>query len=566
MKQFWHLSLLQLKDKIDFSWVKSKKTVIQTIVFGVLKFAVVAVVAFALLYLLTLIGFVNKYQDAVPLFTIFLAVMFVLNVASCTYNLMRTLYFADDNKVLITFPVTANKLFFSKIFVYFLFELKKSLSILVPVILGFLIFEAIGYKGTEITIWSFFWMPIPVVIFVLVQVLLSSILSIPFLYIYRFFRKNPILDLIGIIILIGAGLFLVIRAISLIPEDIDLDIQWPAFVHSFESFIIAVDKYMYPMNLYSRVFTGEFGVVVGTHYGLNWLTFVKALAALGAAALFGLIAFLLIRPFYFKMMNKTFEFDKNPNLVQKKNIRHKKYVTFANKEFKLSFRDFDISGSYLAIYLIVPILLFFMDKVISAISTSMRGDNIAIAVNLLLTILPLLASNSTIATLYSKEGRTAYITKSNPVNPFVPLTSKLLFNLLFCIPSIVGCAIIFGYFLSGEEMVNLAVPILFALSVLLLQYAHIFFCAAQDLMNPQNEAYATTGSDFNNPNETRATIAAFVISFLIAILFYFMLTESMASYNDYISAFVRLLVLSAALFAGLLYLFIKKVQVFYFEK
>ena len=178
MKQFWHLSLLQLKDKIDFSWVKSKKTLIQTIVFGVLKFAVVAVVAFALLYLLTLIGFVNKYQDAVPLFTIFLAVMFVLNVASCTYNLMRTLYFADDNKVLITFPVTANKLFFSKIFVYFLFELKKSLSILVPVILGFLIFEAIGYKGTEITIWSFFWMPIPVVIFVLVQVLLSSILSL----------------------------------------------------------------------------------------------------------------------------------------------------------------------------------------------------------------------------------------------------------------------------------------------------------------------------------------------------------------------------------------------------
>ena len=566
MKQFWHLSLLQLKDKIDFSWVKSKKTLIQAIVFGVLKFAIVAVVAFALLYLLTLIGFVNKYQDAVPLFTIFLAVMFVLNVASCTYNLMRTLYFADDNKVLITFPVTANKLFFSKIFGYFLFELKKSLSILVPVILGFLIFEAIGYKGTEITIWSFFWMPIPVAMFVLVQVLLSSILSIPFLYIYRFFRKNPILDLIGIIILIGAGLFLVIRAISLIPDDIDLDIQWPAFVHSFESFIIAVDKYMYPMNLYSRVFTGEFGVVVGTHYGLNWLTFAKALAALGAAALFGLIAFLLIRPFYFKMMNKTFEFDKNPNLVQKKNIRHKKYVTFANKEFKLSFRDFDISGSYLAIYLIVPILLFFMDKVISAISTSMRGDNIAIAVNLLLTILPLLASNSTIATLYSKEGRTAYITKSNPVNPFVPLTSKLLFNLLFCIPSIVGCAIIFGYFLSGEEMVNLAVPILFALSVLLLQYAHIFFCAAQDLMNPQNEAYATTGSDFNNPNETRATIAAFVISFLIAILFYFMLTESMASYNDYISAFVRLLVLSAALFAGLLYLFIKKVQVFYFEK
>ena len=558
MKQFWHLSLFQLKDKIDFSWVKSRKTLIQAIVFGVLKFAVVVAVAFGLLYLLTLIGFVNKYQDALPLFTIFLVVMFTLNVISSTYNLMKTLYFADDNKVLITFPVTANKLFFSKIFVYFVFELKKSLSILVPVILGFLIFEIIGYKGTEITIWSFFYMPIPVVIFVLIQVLLASILSIPFLYIYQFLKKNPIIELIGVIVLVGAGLLLVIRAISLIPEDIDLNIQWPAFVKSFEDFIVAVDKYIYPMNLFSRVFTGEFGGA-GTHYAFNIWTFLKTLIAIGGAGLLGLIAFLLIRPFYFRMMNKTFEFDKNPNLAQKKNIRHKKYVTFANKEFKLSFRDFDISGSYLAIYIIVPILLFFMDKVISAISTSMRGDNIAIAVNLLLTILPLLASNSTIATLYSKEGRTAYITKSNPVNPFVPLTSKLLFNLIFCIPSIVGCAVIFGNFIASDATpVKIIIPIFFALSVLLLQYAHIFFCAAQDLMNPQNEAYATTGSDFNNPNETRATIAAFIASFIIAGLFYFMLTESMAS--------IRLFILSAALFGGFLYLFIKKVQVFYYEK
>ena len=566
MKQFWRLSLFQLKDKIDFSWVKSRKTLIQAIVFGVLKFAVVAALTFVLLYLLTFIKFIDKTSVSIKLLTLFLGVMFILNVASSTYNLMRTLYFADDNKVLITFPVTANKLFFSKIFVYFIFELKKSLSILVPAILGFLIFEFADFKGTQITIWSFFWMPIPVVIFVLIQVLLSSILSIPFLYIYRFFRKNPILDLIGIVILIGAGLFVVIWAISLIPEDIDLNVQWPTFVESFKNFVVSADQYMYPINYYSTIFIGEFNAAANANYGLNAMTFVKALIALGSAIILALIAFLLIKPFYFKMMNKTFEFDKNPNLVQKKNIRHKKYVTFANKEFKLSFRDFDISGSYLAIYLIVPILLFFMDKVISAISTSMRGDNIAIAVNLLLTILPLLASNSTIATLYSKEGRTAYITKSNPVNPFVPLTSKLLFNLLFCIPSIVGCAIIFGNFLSGEEMVNLAVPILFALSVLLLQYAHIFFCAAQDLMNPQNEAYATTGSDFNNPNETRATIAAFVVSFLIAILFYFMLTESMASYDSYVSAFIRLLILSAALFGGFLYLFIKKVQVFYFEK
>ena len=562
MKQLWQLTLLQLRDKIDFSWTKSKKTLIQTIVFGILKFAIVVALTFAVLFLLTFVDFLDKYDSTLPLLTVFLVVIFALNVGSATYNLMKSLYFADDNKVLITLPVTPNKLFFSKLLVYFFFEIKRSLGLLIPGIIGFLIFGAINYGGVEITIWSFFWMLIPVILLVLIQVLLASILSIPLLFIFRFFKKIPVLELIIVALLVGTGIFFVIRLISLIPEDIDLARDWLIFTGGFENFIKTIYKYAYPINLYSTTIVGEISMGGSTHYNLTWMTFVKTAIMLGAIVVLGLLTFFLIKPFYFKMMNKTFEFDKNPNLVQRKNIRHKKYVTFANKEFKLSFRDFDISGSYLAIYIIVPILLFFMDKVISAISTSMRGDNIAIAVNMLLTILPLLASNSTIATLYSKEGRTAYITKSNPVNPFLPLTSKLLFNLIFCIPSIVGCAVIFANF-SG---LGVGIAVMFALSVLLLQYAHIFFCAAQDIMNPQNEAYATTGSDFNNPNETRATIAAFIASFIVAFLLYFMLSESFTLTESYVSAFIRLLILSAALFAGFLYLFIRKIQAFYFEK
>ena len=358
-----------------------------------------------------------------------------------------------------------------------------------------------------------------------------------------------------------ALIVVIINLINLIPDDIDLDVQWPTMVKGFENFVINVDRYMYPINFYSRIFFGEMSGS-GIHYQLAPWTFVRAAISLGAAALLVLIAFLLIKPFYFKMIYRTFEYDKNPPLVTKKNVKHKKYVTFANKEFKLSFRDFDISGSYIAIYLIVPILLFFMDRVISAISTSMRGDNIAIALNVLLTILPLLASNSTIATLYSKEGRTAYLNKSNPVSPFIPLISKLLFNLLFSIPSIVACSIIFANF-SG---LGAFIAILFSLSALLIQYAHIFFCAAQDLMNPQNEAYATTGSDFNNPNESKATIVAFVGSFAIAIAFYFMLTESMRLHENYVSAFIRLFIIAVGLFAGLLLLFIMKIKAFYYEK
>ena len=566
MKQLLRLTLFQLKDKIDMSWMKSRKTLIQTIVFSVLKFVAVAVIVSGILFLLTKVGFLNKYHDIIRLFTMFLAVTMFLNLCSSTYNLSKSLYMADDNKVLITFPVNANKLFFSKLFVYYFYELKRSFLLLIPGIFGFLVFEAFDFKSFEVNFLQIIWMIIPVIMLVAIQVLLASILSIPFLYIYRLFKRNQIFDLILVAIGVSAFIFVVVKLINLIPDDIDLDRQWPSMVNGFAKFIETFDDYAYPVNYYSRIFFGE---IAGTgttwndvHYQLLGFTFLRALIALGVLTILGLVAFLLIRPFYFTMIYKTFEYDKNPQLVMRKNVKHKKYVTFANKEFKLSFRDFDISGSYIAIYIIVPILLFFMDRVISAISTSMRGNNIAIAVNVLLTILPLLASNSTIATLYSKEGRTAYLTKSNPVNPFIPLTSKLLFNLVFSVPSIIACSIIFANF-SG---LGVPIAVLFSVSVLLIQYAHIFYSAAQDIMNPQNEVYATTGSDFNNPNEARATVMAFIGSFAITVVLYFMLVESNALHGNYLSAFIRLFVVAAFLFAGFLYLFIKKIQAFYYEK
>ena len=561
MKQLFQLTLFQLKDKVDMSWMKSKKTLIQSIVFGVLKFLLVVAIVFAVLFALSYVGFISKYQDVLPLFTMFLSVITFLSLCSSTYNLTKSLYLADDNKVLITFPVNANKLFFSKLFVYFFYELKKSFLLLIPGVFGFLLFETIGFKGRELSALTLLWMIIPIILLVVIQVLLSAVISIPFMYIYRLFKRNQIFDLIVVGAAVTVFIIAVINLINLIPDDIDLDRQWPSMVNGFENFIVAFDKYAYPINLYSRVFFGE-SSSSGFHYQLVGMTFLKTLIAIGVIGLLTLFAFLLIRPVYFKMIYKTFEFDKNPQLAAKKNVKHKKYVTFANKEFKLSFRDFDISGSYIAIYIIVPILLFFMDRVISAISTSMRGNNIAIAVNALLTILPLLASNSTIATLYSKEGRTAYLTKSNPVNPFIPLTSKLLFNLLFCVPSIIACAVIFANF-SG---LGVPIAVLFSVSVLLIQYAHIFYCAAQDIMNPQNEVYATTGSDFNNPNEAKATVMAFIGSFVLTVVLYFMLVESMSLHENYLSAFIRLLIIAAFLFAGFLYLFIKKIQAFYYEK
>ena len=57
MKELKALVLMQLKDKLDLGFVKTKKTLIRKIVFTLLKFVIVAAVAFVARYLLGLFMF-----------------------------------------------------------------------------------------------------------------------------------------------------------------------------------------------------------------------------------------------------------------------------------------------------------------------------------------------------------------------------------------------------------------------------------------------------------------------------------------------------------------------------
>lgn len=560
-KSFFYLTLLQIKDKMKFSLRKpdgkfDTKTIIQKMVFFILKFALIAGGVALICFFINFLGIIAK-TEFVNLYIIFYFVFVTLALISNTVQLMRDLYYSDDNKVLVTMPVSSSQLFLSKIIVFAINDFIKAFEILVPVTLGFAI---ITCSIDQISLGSIFWSFIPLFITNGVLVLLAAFLSIPALYIYKFFKTYPITELIGLILLTGIGITVVILLISLIPEDIDLINQWPAMRNTLQNAINDFIKYIYP-----------FAFVVNTMFGSRNESLVFRLTGenfahfgilVGILALLVLIAYFVIKPFYFNMMTKTFEFDKIAVLAPKKNVKHKKYVTFSNKEFKLSFRDVDISGSYLVVYIITPILLYFIDTVFSAINTRLEGDIMTFSFNILLIVLPYLASNSMIATMYSKEGRTAYLKKTKPIDAMVPLTSKLLFNLVFSVPSIIGCAVVFGNFAN----IGVFPPIAVAVSVLLIQYGHIFFCATRDIMNPQNEVYATNGEQLSNPNERVATIVAFVLSFAVAGLTWFFLLEANGKYGDLTWAFIRLTIMSVLIFGSFLALYILYVKAYYYEK
>ena len=127
------LIAMQLKDKLDLGFVKNKGQLIRKIVFFILRFIIVGVISFALFYVASFFKiFHNSPFLPTSLMTIVLTIIFVISTITSSNELLKSLYLAKDNALLVTYPTTLNKVFFSKIVVYYLYELYKNFTFVVP--------------------------------------------------------------------------------------------------------------------------------------------------------------------------------------------------------------------------------------------------------------------------------------------------------------------------------------------------------------------------------------------------------------------------------------------------
>ena len=564
IKEIWKkmkpLVLFQLSDKLDFAWMKSKKNAIRKIVFAVAKFAIIVGVISLLLWLFNYLGIINS-AEMVDLYVMFFTLIMVLLLLSDTHHLMRSLYYAEDNKLLVTFPVSSTLLFFSKILDFFVFDFIKNLGLLIPVSFGFAVG---GIILGQIEVATLFWLLIPLIFASAIIVLLASLISVPYLFIYRLFKLAPILELITLLIITALIVIGVVFMINLIPDDIDLIRQWPAMRNTAQNFISDLCEKVLPFTFVVRTMFGKHGASY-LGYRLVGSCFVDFAILFGVFVGLVALCYIAIKPFFFYMMTKSFEFEKNVIDEPKPNKKRERYLTFINKELILSIRDIDISGSFLLIYILAPILLFFINNVYAAISTNLSGEMMIFGFNILLMLLPYLASNSVIATIYSREGRAAYMKKTKPISLIFPLSSKVFIYIICSSISIMACGFIFGNFAAATGLEPIC-PILLTISIIFLQIGHMFYSATLDIMNPQNESYATTGSSENNQNENRSTIVAFIGAIIFAFLGYLFMVECHKEDGYYLIAFIKLLVIAMFVAASTFYLFVKKIKAYYYEK
>ena len=543
------LVLMQLKDKIDFSFLKSKKKTIFKTVYTILAFVGLT----ALIYLmfniivgLHLFSFARALNFRV--YVLLLTILFSLAFFSCLVNVTKTLYFSKDNQVLLTMPVTNGTIFTSKLIVCLIYELLKNVTYILP------FFFAYGLV-MGLSILYFLWAIFALIFLTVLIVSVCGILSIPAMWIGILFRKHKSLEIASTILVIGGIIAFVVYVINLIPTDIDLVRDWGRIYwdiqHFLQGFVETVPVFDYLVQLLSGMAWNTYSFSLFTTR--NLLTFINCTTTILVSL--GLIA-LLSRPLFLKMASNPFEYKKRVIKNFGKNRKMRPFVSSAFRNAQVIFRTSNLILSVVAASILMPIAILLQLKVFGAMDTRILGNYMGIAFNVLVILLISLSSNVVIASAYSREGNSSYLNKVNPVPYKVPLTGKLVLNALICIFSIVVSTIIISSFAN----IGVFQTILLMISLVLIYIAHLLWSAELDIMNPQNRLYQTTGSNQKNPNETKSTIIAFFMSGIFAFLAYFLMAENVNV------VFVKLLFISLAVFLIRGYLYFTRIRLYYKEK
>lgn len=541
------LCKMQLKDRINLSFLKSVKQTIFKVVLSLLKFALITVVIYFGFYILSYLRLVSLLPG-VPenLFEVIFTCLMLLSIIVCSFGLVKTLYFAKDNFMLLTMPVDRSKVFLSKLIVFYIYEFIRNLNYFLPLLVAYGLINKMPF-------YYFFWLVLAMFIITLIPVCIGALLSIPLMYIQNFVKSYKFLEYTLVVVLItgvSVGLILVINSI---PANFDLIGTWGTTFWNIQNFLNTFNKIFMP-------FTWMSIAIVGKRYGISnnlfrleqWISILIILG--GIAIIFGL-TYLLVRPMYFHMASTPFEYKKDKVTKTIPNKKQNAFWSGVVKDFKLNFRTPSKFYSLVAVIIGLPTSIFLLNKIYSAMDTRLTGTNMSIAFNILLILLIALSSNTMLAHVYSEEGNARYQLKTNPKPQMNSLVSKLVINVIGMTLSILITVIIFASFLK----INVLNTILIFVFIESLYLGHMLHSVELDIMNPQTQRYQTEGDNLSNPNDIKSVIFAFLISIIFALITYFLISENMNI------VWTKVMLVAVVYMLIRTWLFVNKVKVYYKE-
>ncbi|MBO5930929.1 MAG: hypothetical protein J6Q70_01680 [Clostridia bacterium] len=539
---------MQLKEKMDMGYLRSKRKLIFKTVWLFVEFAAITAVITVLFHFVKLLGLFSLVHD-IPVSVISLAfgIMLLLSLVTDTLGLVKSLYFSRDNTVLLTFPATPSLVFFSKLATYYVYELRKSFMFTIPMFIAYGIVK--GY--------SLIYYPWLILMFLLISsipVLVAALLSIPAMFGYIFLGRVKVLQYIVYTALGGAAVLAVWWLIGMVPEDINFIESWGNTYWEIQAFLNAYTEKFAPIYAFTELIVGRTVGLSSMIFHSGTLPSLLVLIAVGVAML--LLCFLCSKPLFYRMASTPFEFKKRDKIKAKANRKNPPFLSAIKKEFVIGLRSnaFIKLGGVLII--LMPMAIYLLNKLYSAMNTRFLGTQMTICFNIIVILLMMMMTNIDLASVYSRDGSSSYLNKVQPAPYVTLLFSKLVFHMII---ALIGCVVTVNIF-AIESSISQTNAWMIGIMIYCVYIAHLFSSAEKDIMNPQYEQYATFNEQANNPNETASGVGAIIVAVVVFVLALFF-----SSRNDP-AAWIKLAIVAAILAGYKVFTYVSKIKAFYKEK
>lgn len=538
---------MQLANSFDLSSYKNGKKGLLKAVFSAVKFTVVTLLFYAFFSVLALL---KVFGQSLIIPDTFLALIFtvleVISIILATIKLTGALYKSQDVKFLLTMPVKHNAVFFSKLILFFIYEIIKNVNFTLPLFVAYGLFNG--------AVWFYYlWLLICFVLISLIPVSIGAVLSVLWLYLSNFISKYKVLQAV---IIVTAGLLIaqiLFKFVSLIPENINILAQWnnitqnviAPFLNNFASTF----KPFYNLTL----MTVGSALLISSNV-FNTFTLSCFFISVFAVVLCFFLCNAVVKPLFFKMASKQFEYEKN-NAKAKQNVVYNKYFSPFIEELTKNFRSSKYIAYVMLQILLPAMLVFLLNKLYLSMQTSFNGQFMTKAFNMLVLLLSILSFNNEFSAVFSKQGAIRNFNKTRPISASILCFSQIAPRLIISVISAFLGAYLY-YFTSKVKITEFVCVFLICSFT---SIAHLFWCAELDVMNPQTNIYSSLNAIENNPNENSATLYSLLISIIFAFLLYFLARTSA------VTVFYKLLFIAVAFFLVRTLLFFMRVKLYYKE-
>lgn len=542
----FNLTMMQLKEKMNFSFKQNLKKSLFSLSFFVIGFAAITVLCYFLIFFAKKMGIfdLNGSFPTNVLVCIF-TIMFGLSVVFTTISLVQSLYFSRDNFVLLTLPTTPSVVFLSKLLVHYVNEMKKNFLFLIP------LFIAYGIN-TKLPFYYYPWVLFLFLLVVTLPVLIGALLSIPAMFVYQAIRKVKGLQyaLLGVIVaaLIAGAAY----AITLIPPNINLVETWGTTFFQIKHFLTQFEKAAMPITWLVRLMVGR-GMTTKI---FDISTLYIFLGLLAVIAFFSTLCFYLSKPLFYSMASKPFEYKKNMNAKVRKERKLSPFLAVVKKEWLMAFRDSSFISVVAQLLIVMPLAIALLNSLYNAMNTRFLGTQLTVCFNLFIVMLFMLSANIRMASAYSKDGSSAYLNKLQPSSCAKLLFAKLTVNIVVGAVGLAATVAVYSMY-HALDAKNLT---MFAFAAYFVFVAHLFGSAQLDIMNSQAAQYATFSGQSNNPNENKSIILTFILSVFFAAFWMVLAMENNRT------AWYKILVLAGLYMGVKIYFYFMKIKVYYRER